>query len=103
MNIEQAVDTIYNGLVSESSIPVRLRSHMELDLKQLDSVQKALDYAIEYYKEESFIPKKVALALFDVYGAFSFKEGCFDDDFLVKLEDIGLELQEKALELFSED
>ena len=46
MNIEQAIDIIYTGLVSEKSVPVKLRSHKELDLEQLDQVKEALDFAI---------------------------------------------------------
>ena len=46
------------------------------------------------------IPKKLAIAMVDIQGAFFFKSG-FDEKMLIELEDIGIELQEKALELFS--
>lgn len=100
-NIEQAVDIIYTGLVSEKSVPVQLRSFRNLDLQMLDQVREALDYAIKYYKGKSFVPKKVAMAMVDIYGAFYFRSG-FEEEELNKLELIGMELQEKALELFSE-
>lgn len=37
----------------------------------------------------------------DIQGAFFFQSG-FEEQMLEELEDIGIELQEKALELFSE-
>ena len=102
MRIEQAIDIIYNGLVSENSVPVKLRAYRELDLEQLDQVKKALAFALEYYRDKKFVPKKIAMAMVDIYGAFSFKKGDFEDKTLQELEDIGIELQEKAMELFSE-
>lgn len=35
MNIEQAVELIYTGLVSEESVPVKLRAYHELDRELL--------------------------------------------------------------------
>ena len=43
MNIEQAVELIYTGLVSEESVPVKLRAYHELDRELLAQVQEALD------------------------------------------------------------
>ena len=37
----------------------------------------------------------------DVYGMFSFRDGMYSKDKLIKLEDIGIELQEKAINIFS--
>lgn len=102
MNIEQAINIIFDGLVSENSIPVKLRAYRELDLKQLDQVREALDFALEYYKGRTYVSKKIAMAMIDIQGAFFFRKGDFDDIVLVKLEDIGIELQERAIELFSE-
>lgn len=101
-NIDQAIDIIYTGLVSVKSVPVQLRSFRILDLEMLDQVREAMDFAIKYYKGKPFVPKKIAIAMVDIYGAFYFKDG-FEDEMLRKLEDIGMELQEKALKLFSED
>lgn len=101
MDIEQAIDIIYTGLVSENSVPVKLASYRILDLEMLDQVRKALDFAIKYYKGNTLVPKKIALAMVDIQGAFFFQNG-FEEEMLEELEDIGIELQEKALELFSE-
>ena len=101
MNIEQAVELIYTGLVSEESVPVKLRAYHELDRELLAQVQEALDFAIEYYKGEPLIPKKLAAALVDIYGAFYFNSG-FSENELRELEDIGMDLQEKSIELFED-
>ncbi|GFH94646.1 hypothetical protein IMSAGC003_01178 [Lachnospiraceae bacterium] len=101
MDIEQAIDIIYTGLVSEKSVPVRLASFRILDFGMLDQVREALDFAIKYYKGKSFVPKKIAMAMVDLQGAFFFKNG-FEEEMLRKLEDIGIEFQEKALKIFSE-
>ena len=101
MNIEQAVELIYTGLVSEESVPVKLRAFHELDRELLAQVQEALDFAIEYYKGEPLIPKKLAAALVDIYGAFYFNSG-FSENELRELEDIGMDLQEKSIELFED-
>ena len=101
MNIEQAVELIYTGLVSEESVPVKLRAYHELDRELLAQVQEALDFAIEYYKGKSLVPKKLAMAMVDIFGAFCFNSG-FSEKELRELEDIGMKLQEQALELFDE-
>lgn len=41
------------------------------------------------------------MAMVDLQGAFFFKNG-FEEEMLRKLEDIGMEFQEKALKIFSE-
>lgn len=101
MDIEQAIDIIYTGLVSEKSVPVRLASFRILDFGMLDQVREALDFATKYYKGKPFVPKKIAMAMVDIEGAFIFNSG-FDEEMLGKIKDIGTELQEKAMELFSE-
>ena len=63
MDIEQAIETIYTGLVSEESVPVKLRAFRELDREMLGQVQEALSFAIEYYKGKSLVPKKLAMAM----------------------------------------
>ncbi|WP_374966400.1 hypothetical protein [Lysinibacillus sp. RS5] len=74
----------------------------ELDSDLLNQVSEALDVLTHYYKDKETVPKKLALAMVDIYGAFSFQAGYFEDEILEELEGIGIELQEKAMELFSE-
>lgn len=102
MDIQEAIGIIYIGLVSENSVPVKLRTNRELDSDLLNQVSEALDVLTHYYKDKETVPKKLALAMVDIYGAFSFQTGYFEDEILEELEVIGIELQEKAMELFSE-
>jgi len=74
----------------------------ELDSDLLNQVRVALDVLTHYCKDKETVPKKLALAMVDIYGAFSFQTGYFEDEILEELEGIGIELQEKAMELFSE-
>ncbi|MBD2781829.1 hypothetical protein, partial [Xenorhabdus szentirmaii] len=67
----------------------------------ISRIQDALDFLIDFYHEKTEIPKKLVLAFVDVYGAFSFREGMYDEKMLNKLEDIGIELQDKATQLLS--
>ncbi|MCV5513953.1 hypothetical protein OFN04_32970, partial [Escherichia coli] len=68
---------------------------------EIEELYKALDFLAEIYADEIMVPKVLGLALMDVYGMFSFREGMYSKDELIKLEDIGIELQEKAINLFS--
>ena len=70
-------------------------------MKIIGQVQEALSFAIEYYKGKSLVPKKLAMAMVDIFGAFCFNSG-FSEKELRELEDIGMKLQEQALELFDE-
>lgn len=72
-----------------------------LETDGLGQVQEALSFAIEYYKGKSLVPKKLAMAMVDIFGAFCFNSG-FSEKELRELEDIGMKLQEQALELFDE-
>lgn len=80
---------------------MKLRAFRELDREMLGQVQEALSFAIEYYKGKSLVPKKLAMAMVDIFGVFCFNSG-FSEKELRELEDIGMKLQEQALELFDE-
>ena len=102
IEVERIIEIIYNGLYAgENSIPTKLRVYRELDREQLKDIIEALDYAINYYKSKEFIPKKLAISMVDILTLFSFREGFFNKDFSEELESIGIELVEKAYELFS--
>ena len=101
MKIEQAINIVYEGLVGENYIPAQLRAYRRLDRKQLVIVNENLDFAISYYKNKKLTPKKLAIAMVDIAGAFFFKASDFEKEFLIELEDIGMNFQEKALKLFS--
>lgn len=101
MNIEQAIDIVYTGFIGKDSVPDQLKFSRKLDLEKLGQVREALDVVEKYYEDTPFVPKKIAMAMVDLQGAFFFKNG-FEEEMLRKLEDIGMEFQEKALKIFSE-
>lgn len=90
-----------NSLCHYNSIPVRLRLKKDFSDDEVEDLYKALDFLAEIYADEIVVPKVLGLALMDVYGMFSFRDGMYSKDKLIKLEDIGIELQEKAINIFS--
>jgi hypothetical protein len=101
MNAENALKIVFDKLLGDDSIPVRLRVKKSISDDEYDLLYEALDFLAVVYANEKTIPKMLGLALMDVYGMFSFKEGMYSEEKREKLEDIGIELQEKAITLFS--
>ena len=92
---------VVDKLLGDDSIPVRLRLKKDFSDDEVEDLYKALDFLAEIYADEIVVPKVLGLALMDVYGMFSFRDGMYSKDKLIKLEDIGIELQEKAINIFS--
>ncbi|PHM60572.1 hypothetical protein Xsto_03862 [Xenorhabdus stockiae] len=101
MNEDIAKNIVFDKLLGENSIPVRLRTKSSFSMDEVEILYNALDFLIDFYHEKTDIPKKLALAFVDVYGAFSFREWMYDEKMLNELEDIGIELQDKATQLLS--
>ncbi|ASG72504.1 hypothetical protein EXA76_22915 [Salmonella enterica subsp. enterica serovar Stanleyville] len=101
MNKEIALKIVIDKLLGDNSIPVRLRLKRDFSDDEVEDLYKALDFLSEVYADEPTVPKILGLALMDLYGMFSFREGMYSKDKLIKLENIGIELQEKAINLFS--
>lgn len=66
--------------------------------KVLSKVLRSFD---KNFERLQLVPKKLAMAMVDIFGAFCFNSG-FSEKELRELEDIGMKLQEQALELFDE-
>ncbi|EGO8362052.1 hypothetical protein EYW98_22430 [Escherichia coli] len=101
MDKEIALKIVVDKLLGNDSIPVRLRLKKDFSDDEVENLYKALDFLAEIYADEIMVPKVLGLALMDVYGMFSFRDGMYSKDKLIKFEDIGIELQEKAINLFS--
>ncbi|WP_340543691.1 hypothetical protein [Escherichia coli] len=101
MDKEIALKIVVDKLLGDDSIPVRLRLKKDFSDDEVEDLYKALDFLAEIYADEIVVPKVLGLALMDVYGMFSFRDGMYSKDKLIKLEDIGIELQEKAINIFS--
>lgn len=98
-NNNEAIDLIYEGLVGLNSIPTDLRMRKGIDYSKLENIRKAIKFLIKSYSDKDEVPKRLALAFIDIYGAFQFKKGFYSDEKLLEYEDIGIELQELAYEL----
>lgn len=96
MNVERAIDIVYEGLVGEESIPVDLRMGRGLDYNKLVKVKKALKILIEFYRDKKDVPKKLACCFIDIYGLFQFKKEYYPKEELIEFDYIGVELQELA-------
>lgn len=101
MNTIEAEKKIYELLISENSLLVRVRGKSLWDKKEFDELLTAIDCLITGWADKNTVPKHIALAFIDIYGAFSFKDGFYPEDEQEFLEDMGILLQEKATDLFS--
>jgi len=100
MDKDTALKIVIDKLLGDDSIPVRLRLKKGFSDEELEELYESLDFLAEVYVDESMVPKVLGLALMDVYGMFSFREGMYSKERLIELENIGIELQEKAINLF---
>ncbi len=68
---------------------------------EFDELLAAIDFLTTEWADKDTVPKRIALAFVDIYGAFSFKDGFYPKDEQEFLEDMGIMLQEKATDLFA--
>jgi hypothetical protein len=98
---ETALELVYEALLGSNSIPQQLWARQGLDQRQFDELTAALRWLTHHYAAQPVVPKRLALCLVDVYGAFAFREGFYPPAERDKIEDAGLLLQDLATELFS--
>ncbi len=96
MNVETAINIIYEGLVGEKSIPNDLSMKKELNHDKLIKIKEALKFLIVFYRDKKDVTKKLAFCFIDIYSAFQFKKEYYSEEELIKFEDIGIEIQELA-------
>ncbi|CAH6659965.1 hypothetical protein [Pseudocitrobacter vendiensis] len=101
MDEKYALKIVVDKLLGDDSIPVRLRLNKEYTSNEIESLYQALDFLAEYYTEHAMVPKLLSLALTDVYGMFSFRVGIYSEDKCRELEDIGIKLQDMAIDIFT--
>ena len=101
MTLETALDFVYEALLGSNSIPQQLRGKQGLNQPQFDQLTSALRWLTSHYAAQPVVPKRLALCLVDVYGAFTFGEGFYPPAERDTIEDTGLLLQDLATELFS--
>ena len=101
MTHETALQVVYEALLGVHSLPQKLRSKEGLDQLQFDQLTNALRWLNGYYAGQEVVPKRLALCLVDIYGAFSFREGFYPTADTDRIEDAGLLIQDLATELLS--
>ncbi|MFW2513688.1 hypothetical protein ACNI3K_07900 [Demequina sp. SO4-13] len=102
MSIEHDLATVERLLVSDESIPVRLRLQEGLDEDAYTELTGALERLVDYYADRPDVPKRLAFAFVDLGAAFSYPEGIYPDDELMRIEDAGQELSQMGQRLFGD-
>lgn len=103
MSIENDLRTVERLLVSEHSIPIRLRMHQGLDEDAYSDLTAALERLIDYYAHRPDVPKRLALAFVDIGAAFYYDEGTYPEEELERIEDVGQELSRMGQLLFGDE
>ncbi|THU38459.1 hypothetical protein FAM09_17480 [Niastella caeni] len=101
MTTEKALNVIYEGLLGEQSILVKLRNKEGLDEEKYDLILEAIEVLKEAYKDQEYIPKKLALAFLDVSNYFIFGDEWYPEEEQEKIEDAGHQLVQAVDELLS--
>ncbi len=99
MNIETTLAFVYDCLLSDTSIPQQLRMRQGLDQERFDQLTESLQVLIHYYNDKDLVPKRLALCFIDIYNAFFFREGFYNDSDAMRIENAGIMLQEIAVTL----
>jgi hypothetical protein len=98
-----ALEIVYGNLLGELSIPALLRNGEGLDQAKFRQTVSALEFLAHQYVNREVVPKKLALCMVDIYGAFDFRSSIYPDKAVRnQIEDAGIEIQNLALTLFSE-
>ena len=103
MNLAEALETTIDLLLGDNSLPLKARMKTHILDEEIDKLYHAIDVLTEEYRHKDCVPKRLAACFIDVYGGFSFREDLYDEKERVRLEDIGIALQEKAESLFLSD
>lgn len=100
MDAESAVELVCARLLGENSIPVKIRTRKRVSEEEVSELFFAIDCLIIYYRGQSAIPKRLALAFVDIYVGLNSADEFYDEGEIQRYEDIGIALQEKAYALF---
>jgi hypothetical protein len=103
MGRQEALDTIYQGLLGNNSIPVQLRSGKGLDKDTFLKIKIAIAFLKKEYKNKNEVPKKLALAFIDISSYFSFRDDFYSIEDQEVFEDAANELVQLANDLFEDD
>jgi hypothetical protein len=94
------IQIIEQELIGENSIPCKLRNEHFFDKLAFERLVNSVEEAINYYKEQDNIPKKLALCFVDISNHFFVDSDYFSENEIEEIEDAGMELSELANKLF---
>jgi len=75
MNKDKALNVVYDYTIGDNSILVELRAGEGLNQESYKLLIEAMTKLIEEYKDQSEVPKKLALCFVDISNYFYFHEG----------------------------
>jgi len=75
MNKDKALNVVYDYTIGDNSILVELRAEEGLNQESYKLLIEAMTKLIEEYKDQSEVPKKLALCFVDISNYFYFHEG----------------------------
>ena len=99
MDKDAALSFVYECLLGDTSIYVKLRMGEGLEEVRFNKLKEAVRFLVDYYAHQEEVLKRLALCMVDIYAAFSFREGFYNDSATTRIENSGVELQELATEL----
>ncbi|MFN3866776.1 MAG: hypothetical protein ACK4MD_08705 [Demequina sp.] len=102
MSVQNDLRTVERLMLSEHSIPLRLRRHEGLDEDAYNDLTAALERLTDHYANQSDVPKRLALAFVDVGTAFDYPAGAYPDHELERIRDVGQELAQMGEMLFGD-
>lgn len=103
MKENTALEIVYEKLLGENSIPVKIRTMEKLTENEFTELVEAINFLIDYYKNSENVPKKIALAFIDISNFFFVSNLNYSEKEIELYEDYGIELSRLAEELFSNE
>lgn len=100
MNLDEALNVVYDYTIGESSILMELRVGKGLNHQSYRLLIEAMKKLIEEYKDKSEVPKKLALCFVDISNYFYFNEGKYTKEEKEEFEDVVHEISSLAGKLF---
>lgn len=100
---EKILKIIEDELIGINSIPLKLRNEHFFDKEAFQKLINAIEIAIEIFKDQIQVPKKLALCFIDISNYFFVDDTFFSQDEIELIEDAGMKLSELANKLFDDE
>lgn len=100
---EKILNIIEDELIGINSIPAKLRNEHFFDKEAFQKLINTLEVAIEIFKDQIQVPKKLALCFIDISNHFFVDDKFFSQDEIEIIKDAGMKLSELANKLFDNE